>query len=235
MVALIINVLKLMPVVAFVLLFSGCKTNKEIALGPPFSSFRVGQYSELGVRRVALVPFYNMTSYPHVHEEFTQLLATELGAAGQFEVVSVPEYEVADPEIVPPSTGRYDENLLIYLGRKYGVDAVIFGRVSQFHPYWPPRMGVVMHMVDVREGTVLASADGIWDARNKYVAGQAERYYMQLHSQNTLPHSELMLHSPNYFQKFVAYQVTERLTQIPVAEISDGQQGDLEKLPLTNY
>jgi len=231
--ALMVNLLRLTLAVTIASFLLGCKADREFALGPPFSSYRAGQLTDYGVRRVALVPFSNMTDYPHVHDEFTQLLAAELNAAGHFEVVSIPEHEVDDPELTPPSSGHYDEHLLIYLGKKYGVDAVIFGRVSQFHPYWPPRIGIVMHMVDVREGNVLASTDGIWDARNKYVAGQAEQYYTQLHAQDTLPHSELMLRSPNYFQKFVAYQVTERLTQNPVAEVSEAPTGSLETLPPT--
>ena len=210
------------------LVVSGCKSHQSTNFGPPFSSFRAPELPHGVVRRVALVPLDNMTNMSDVHLEFTRVLAGELNTAGMFDIVSIPWQEISNPILSPPATGRYDERFLAQLGRKYGVDAAILGRVSQYHPYWPPRIGVVLHMVDVRDGRVLASVDGIWDSRNKYIAHQAEQFYNHLYPQTTLPHSELMLHSPSYFEKFVAYQIAERLSSSRMHAFSDVVVEDAE-------
>lgn len=197
-------------VLGLVAALAGCKSKPPVQLGPPPSRFQAGELSTFHVRRVVMLPLENMTAYQQVGHEFGKLLAAELRTKGAFELVEVSRDEFTGG--IPSLTrdGLFDDQLLAHLGRKYRADAVIVGKISHFHPYWPPSVSVSLHCLDARAGTVLASVDGNWDARNEFVARQAEQFYLLLHPQAKIPHGELVLQSPSYFQKFVAYQITQR-------------------------
>jgi hypothetical protein len=202
------------PVLALVLgaltTFSGCKPAQPIHPGPQPSRFQATELTTFHVRRVVMLPLDNMTAYESVGHEFSKLLAEELRTKGAFDLITIGRAGIPNGALKLARDGLFDDQLLAMIGRKYHADAVIVGRISHFHPYWPPSLSVSLHCVDARDGTVLASVDGNWDARNEYVSHQAERFYGFLHPHKSLPHSELVLYSPSYFQKFVAYQITKQ-------------------------
>lgn len=190
--------------------FVGCKPTQPIHPGPQTSRFQAAELSTFHVRRVVMAPIENMTAYADVGHEFSKLLAEELRTKGAFDLITIGHADIPHDALSLARNGLFDDHLLALIGRKYHADAVIVGRISHFHPYWPPSMSVSLHCVDARDGTVLASIDGNWDARNEYVSHQAEQFYGLLHPHESLPRSELVLYSPSYFQKFVAYQITQQ-------------------------
>jgi len=108
--------------------------------------------------------------------------------------------------------GTFPEHLLVHLANQYQADAVLFVNVNEYHPYAPPKLGVSVHLVSTHEAIVIASVDGIWDARDEALASEAQGYYHQLSHINTLPRCELILHSPDLFQRFVARRIVTALS-----------------------
>lgn len=188
----------------------GCKSTPKPEVGPPVSRYQAPQLPSVEARRVVLLPLTNMTQYNHVGHEFDKLLAAELRTKGIFDLIVLSHAEVPEANHHLANGSLFDDQMLAFLGRKYRADAVIMGRIGHYHPYWPPSISVSLHCVGTRDATVLASVDGNWDARNEFTARQTQQFYSYLHPHTQLPHSELVLHSPSYFQKFVAYQITER-------------------------
>ena len=61
--------------------------------------------------------------------------------------------------------GQFDELELLRVAREYDAQAILFGKVTQYYPYTPPKIGLSLIMISPAEGVAIASADGLWDAR----------------------------------------------------------------------
>src|SRR4051812_38858806 len=198
--------------VLFAAILDGCTTT-QAPLITTFSHFRADGLNAAPVRRVLLLPMSNETEFPYVEDEISDALATELRAAGLFEVVrAARETDESCAASCCRSNGTFDERQLIDLAERYQVDGVIFGTVTNYNPYWPPRIGINLQLVGTHEAVTLASVDGLWDARDEHIAAQAQQFYFcRLTPKATVPDSDLMLHAPQYFQKFAAAQTVHLL------------------------
>jgi hypothetical protein len=186
------------------------------AVAPCWSEFHSHGFDAHGFGRVLLLPLANESPFPQAADEMRRALATELQCLGAFEVLvppPCPEYCTAQLMRVQ---GRFNEAAMIELMHNHRVDGVIFGAVTQYQPYAPPRIGLSLQMVSPAQAVVVASVDGLWDARHKEIAEQVRDYYG--HEGRWLrgvPPSDLALASPQLYQRFVCHQAALVLTRIP--------------------
>ncbi len=90
--------------------------------------------------RVAVLPFYNQSAEPTVDgDQIALAYYSELQQIRGFEVVpvGVTKKLALASGIQPQSTADFQE-----LARFMDVDAVVVGSVTEFTPYYPPRMGL---------------------------------------------------------------------------------------------
>ncbi len=211
--------------VIFAAVLGGCTSTPAPPTIFTFSHFRANSLESAPVRRVLLLPMSNETQFPYVEQEIGDALATELRAAGLFEVVMGADDAEQPCAWTLRTSGTFDERQLIELAERYQVDAVLYGSVTNYSPYWPPRVGVNLQLVGTHEAVALASVDGLWDARDEHIAAQAQQFYFaRLTPKVTVPDSDLMLHAPQYFQKFVASQIVHLLAG-PVHGMPAGLDG----------
>jgi hypothetical protein len=92
--------------------------------------------------RVAILPFFNLSSDPTVNQD-------EVAEAYFNELQGIPGFEVMPPGVAK----RWLEYQRIeidgttdfqQLARQLGVDVIIRGAVTEFSPYYPPRMGLAV-------------------------------------------------------------------------------------------
>ncbi len=188
-------------------LFFGCQRPHKPIKGVPAFSYQSipGVFST--VRRVVILPTGNETKHRGAEEIFQKALAEALQATGHFEVIRLAP---ADLEGLPPpvpSMASYSEKLLALLSRRYRAEGVAFSTLRSYHPYWPMRIGASVNVVDTREAVTMASVDGIWDASQESIARQARGFFARQTFQQSLPHNDLILHSPRNYSAFVAYQI----------------------------
>lgn len=94
------------------------------------------------LHKVAVLPFYNQSADPTVDGEAVAIAYyNELQAVRGFEVmpVGVAKQLLAASQIEPRSAQDFQR-----LARIMNVDAVIIGSVTEFSPYYPPRMGLAV-------------------------------------------------------------------------------------------
>jgi len=94
------------------------------------------------LHKVAVLPFYNQSAEPTVDGEAVAMAYyNELQAVPGFEVmpVGVAKQLLAASEIEPRTPQDFQR-----LARLMNVDAVIIGSVTEFSPYYPPRMGLAV-------------------------------------------------------------------------------------------
>ncbi len=197
-----------------VIMVIGCATDPQPPPQPCYSYYLAPSFltpTSPAVRRVVLLPMENRTFYAYASIEFRDVLVAEMRSAGLFEVVSLPEETTQSWYRSVHSQGRFQEDALVELAKQHQADAVVFSSLTDYHPYWPPRVGVKLHIVSTHEAVTLASIDGLWDAKNEPVALDAQNFYCQLSPKSTLIRPDTILYAPSYFQKFVAHQIVGAL------------------------
>ncbi len=126
--------LRLIIVGALALGLSGCAAIPEIRKEPTVHN----PFPQL--HKVAILPFFNLSANPTVNQD-------EMALAYYNELQQIPGFEVVPPGVVR----RFLEarNITIdqstdfqQLAREMGVDALVRGAITEFTPYYPPRIGI---------------------------------------------------------------------------------------------
>ena len=123
---------------------SGCSLLPDVMHQPQFHN----PFPQL--HRVAILPFYNQSADPHVHQD-------EIALAYYNELQQIPGFEV-----MPVGTAKamlqayradpHSPEDFQKLAQLLGVDAVIVGAVTDYSPYYPPRMGLAVNWYAANPG-----------------------------------------------------------------------------------
>ncbi len=184
-----LNQLTFFSLAAVCLLLAGCNAgglNKtpKYPVGAGFVPRNVYKpYASLGLRRVVVLPPYDALARDDRRQDLDRNFATELGAAGRFEVVPLSRNElvalcgrdqVNSTEPLPP-------RLLAAVRGEYAAEAVMFVDITQDDPYRPITLGVRAKLVDARGGVpaTLWSCDSVFNAGNPAVANSARRFQIE--------------------------------------------------------
>lgn len=105
------------------------------------------------LKRVAILPFYNQSNEPTVDSgAVSEAYYAALQSVPGFEVLPVGvtrlQLEAYSATYGPPQTGEDFQTF----ARMLGVDAVVQGAVTDFSPYYPPRMGLTVHWYAANPG-----------------------------------------------------------------------------------
>lgn len=120
-----------------VLLASGCAVIPDVTEKPTFHN----PFPQL--ERVAVLPFFNQSREPTIDgESIANTYAAELQKIPGFEVLPVGVVKQALATLPEEPRGGKDFQRF---ARMLGVDAVVIGSVTEYHPYYPPRIGMAVH------------------------------------------------------------------------------------------
>lgn len=93
-----------------------------------------------GLSRVAVVPFFNLSEEPAADgHRFAEAYFAELQKVPGFQVLPVGVAEAAIQDLQLDLQNPEDA---IKLGQALGVDAVVVGAITDYNPYYPPRVGL---------------------------------------------------------------------------------------------
>lgn len=207
--------LVLVPCSLLPVLSAGCAHDRPaetLAVTAPFQQYLDPRVDWSSVQRVVLMPMANQTAYPKIADEMQSNLAAELQRAGRFDIVVATREDPGAKARDVFANGHFDEVELLRVAREYQAQAVLFGQVTQYHPYNPPRVGLSLLMIHPAEGIAIASAEGLWDARETETAAQAKQLYARsLSWPQSVLSTERVLESPDVFQRFVSHQIASSL------------------------
>lgn len=167
-------------------------------------------------RRVLVMPFANHSRYDGGAVSLQLAVFREMQTIGWWEMV------LADTNEDTPSDGeslarqaRFDEGKVLTVAKKYHADLVLFGVITEYHPYLPPRIGLNLYLVAPAEAKTVVAVEGIWDARQRHIADQARAYYrVVVHSPERDHFADMVFMSPRLFEQFVAFQAVRALLAI---------------------
>ena len=91
-------------------------------------------------------------------------------------------------------------------------DAVLFGHVSQFQPYPRMKMGLVLKLINLKDGKLVWGVDHTWDTADRTTEWRIRSYFDSEVRSGYDPLSyELVFASPRAFQRYVAHEVARTL------------------------
>jgi hypothetical protein len=186
----------------------GCRLIPTAPPPPPPYTVRAGvALSSATQRTLLLLPPYvhrgDAEAGPMVAEALTGAL-TEAGF-----LVST----TAPGELGSWSGGRSaDASLLAEMAQQAGVDLLMAVDVTEYRPYEPPRLGLVVRVYMPGNPEPVWELRGTWDYREQRVARRME-VYVQHELQETAPRvgHEAILRSPTEFVRFVAHEVVSAM------------------------
>lgn len=176
---------------------------------PPPAAFRDGSLDFGGVQRILALPLHDESGAGAAVDVVSATLSEEIMRLGRFGVVRP---DASDAQLRPPenplSSGRIPVASLIDLGRRYGVDAVLFGTVSHYRPYPPPVLGLSLSLVDVQTGKIIWSVSDFLDAGDRRCAVSMQWFYEDEAARGESVYgSEIVGTSPRWFARFASRRV----------------------------
>ena len=109
------------------------------------------------LKRIAVLPFINQSQAPTLDtDQVTSSYYAALQAIPGFEVMPLGVVKTRIPiyiaETQPPPIETWGGKEIQQLARYLGVEAVVVGSVTDFDPYYPPRMGISTNWYAANEG-----------------------------------------------------------------------------------
>jgi hypothetical protein len=165
------------------------------------------------LRRVGIVPFEGHDIDPERSRTLQGAFLLELGRVAPFEIVRLDSKdldELADSE--PYRRGTYKPKTLLELARRFNLDGVLVGTVTQFNVYPPQVLGLELDLVSTETGMVIWAASLRLDAADRRVRQNLEMYSRaQERGSNWEGGVQLTLISPSMFARFAAHEVAAEL------------------------
>lgn len=211
------------PVLAALLLLplltsSGCHLLRMVPyLGgeplPPPAAFKDGSLDFGIVRRILALPLTDESGVGSGTEVVSRTLRDEISRLGRFGVVRPNESDsMLKPHDDPQNSGRIPVATIIELGRRYGVDAVLFGTIRHYRPYTPPSLGMSVTLIDVQTGKIVWSVNDFVDGSDRRCATSMKWFFEdETATGETVFGSEIMHTSPQWFARFATRRVVSTL------------------------
>lgn len=115
----------------------------------------------LAIKRVAVMPFLNLTDSPHAEQKVRDIFVTELLSLGYFDVLEFGEMKKVLKEMKIDKPDDIDAAMIKKLGKSLGVQAIIFGVVEEYNKSVStgagsfPEVAVNLRMVDTKTDIVI--------------------------------------------------------------------------------
>lgn len=187
------------------LLLAACQAPHRLEM-PSLANAQVSNdFETYEIRRVGLLPFAGREIDDLRREEFQLALLSELSQSTPYEVVLLDRYDLEEiEESEPHRRGWYLPRTIIELSRRYSLDAVMFGTVTQQRTYPPQLLSLEVDMVSAETGLVIWSSSVHLDATDQRVVDGLKLYWGDKDDKRAW---ELALLSPERFARFAAFQV----------------------------
>ncbi|MBI4880125.1 MAG: hypothetical protein HY812_10780 [Planctomycetes bacterium] len=180
---------------------------------PAPAAFRDGSIDDGLVRRVLALPLADESGQGAGTLVVSEALRDEILKLGRFTVVQPTASDaMLRPAEGPQRTGRIPVRSIIELGRRYGVEAVLFGSVTHYRPYAPQALAISAQLIDVQTGKIVWSVSDFVDGSDAQAVRSMEWYFAdEAATGETVFGPEIMNTSPRWFARFAASRIAATL------------------------
>jgi hypothetical protein len=188
-----------------VVLAGACVAGREPHMPRLANAVVSSDFESYELRRIGLPPFVTRDGAPGHEVDLQRAFHSELSQSTPFEIVLLDERDLAELTASDPQRrGWYDPRTIIGLSRRYDLDAILFGTITQQRFYPPQLLALQVDLVAAETGLVIWSSGVHLDAGDQRVLEGLQVYY------GSEPGSDdwrVALLSPERFARFAAFQV----------------------------
>jgi hypothetical protein len=173
----------------------------------------LGSPEELArIQKVVFVQLADQYGYPQVCDDMTDALFRTIQARNLFHIEVVKRTDPSWEDLLRHGHGAYTLKQLEEMRQAFQCDGLLFGTVNSFQPHPHMQVGLYLCLLNLNDGKVAWSVDHMWDTRDRKTEERLKEYFSAEIAQALEPIQwRLGLISPQAFEKFVAYEVSETL------------------------
>lgn len=191
--------------VVLALATSACRATRTPEMPRLANAVVSSDFESYTLRRVGLPAFVGRELTPQQGRDLQHALHTELAQSTPFEIVLLDERDMAELETSDPyRRGNYQPRTIIGLSRRYNLDGILFGTVSQQRFFPPQLLSLEVDMVSAETGLVIWSGAVDLDGADQRVIDGLQVYYSNEEDRESW---RVALLSPERFARFAAFQV----------------------------
>ena len=164
------------------------------------------------VGKTVIFELDNLSTRPELATEFTQTLTEAISKRHLFSLSTLYRAEPTWRMLDLSTDSSYSLEELSIIRKQLKADAVLFGRINQYHPYPNLLVGLHLKLIDLRNGKLLWATEQVWDSSDKRVERRMRHYFNTRMRAGFQPMDwELLVTSPRAFNKFVATEIAQTL------------------------
>ncbi len=177
------------------------------------SYHKTEEYNNASLQRVLLLPLTIESKRDKVTDEVTEAFSIELQRSAKFDIVEAQEFQdILSQQKDIWNRGLIRAETIVEAKKRYKVDAIIFGKITQYQPYEPPILGIKIGMFSAQSGNIMWSADAIFDSSQASVIKLLKSYHKEKYQRKqSLYDWNLIMLSMKRYAQFVAYHIIETL------------------------
>jgi len=183
----------------------GCRAPRRLEMPSLANAQASNDFKSYELRRVGLLPFAGREIDDNAREAFQLAFLSEISQSTPYELILLDRHDLEEIEASEPyRRGWYRPRTIIELSRRYSLDAILFGTVTQQRTYPPQLLSLEVEMVAAETGLVIWSSSVHLDATDRRVVDGLKIYWGDKEDKRSW---ELALLSPERFARFAAFQV----------------------------
>lgn len=173
----------------------------------------VKDYPTYELRRVALLPMVGAGLDPRRQEEFRQAFLFEFARTAPYEVLALTEAQVAEVDPTRPyERGAYSARTVLELARRFRLDGLLVGAVTQLEVYSPQLLAVQLELISAETGLTIWSSSVHIDGGDRALTPNFEHFRrMQRDDPAGSADLQVTLLSPARLARFAAYEIARTL------------------------
>ncbi len=177
------------------------------------SYHKTEEYNNASLQRVLLLPLTIESKRDKVTDEVTEAFSIELQRSAKFSIVEANEFQdILSQQKDIWNRGLIRAETIVEAKKRYKVEAIIFGQITQYQPYEPPILGIKIGMFSAKSGNIMWSADAIFDSSQASVIKLLKSYHKkQYQRKQSLYDWNLIMLSMKRYSQFVAYHIIKTL------------------------
>ena len=183
----------------------GCLAPRKLEMPNLASATVTPDFETYELNRVGILPFGGSDLTQHQSREFQLAFLSEIGQSTPYEIVLLESSDLEEiEESEPYRRGWYKPRTIIEISKRYSLDAILFGTVTQQRSFPPQLLTLSVDLVAAETGLVVWSSSVHLDADDQRVIDGMKVFYSNEEERQAW---QLALLSPERFARFAAFQV----------------------------
>ncbi|MFC1809248.1 hypothetical protein ACFL3D_03920 [Candidatus Omnitrophota bacterium] len=186
------------------LFFASCAYQAE----PLFKEKRTLYY--YNIENIAVLPFIDYTNTQGVSREVTEIFTEELARFNESGVVhatAMLNYLHTNKIVITEHNIR---EVGLQIGRVFNVDAVVIGAVTEYDPYFPPKLGLSIEVLTVSDSETIFTTSETYDASFNFVREEIKRFAGTKKVKDSVYGDELIMQKMDLYIEFVSYDIIRK-------------------------